>query len=533
MPSCARNRRKSIAAWMTVGVALLAISHNSAAVAEQPAKESAAPGLRVEQRGDGDRSLASRPIPREAVRAFLYQGRPFSVGVTEKNIAVNYRLSGVLFDRASGEAVQRFTAIDGWPKNRDPEFAAPNYQNGEPRLFGPGIIDVYRGPFFDKGQSFETVAEVQFQGRAWRAVQRNQFRAIVNDLEKAEESKGVQDAIRISWTTVLEQYSKGCHIEVGDDRQSPVKRYTADDGLASNIVTHLAVCQGTLWAACADIYDPAKKEWGPGGLCRYDPKSDRWQRIDTVDGRPVRWITLLQAIDDELWVGFREGDGLVSDDIERGPRVDIPRYVPHVKGIVLARLSGDKWTSYSRAIRANAVPRTETGLRMSWPWAGSGVILLWSWILTMLVIRQYVRIRGSRSAETVVRGSTLVAFALLGSLGYVGLSMLPGGSFLQPGLVLGSVWFIYLVARLLRDALRVIRRRSSELRTPLLIHAGFLIIVMVVIVYAQATKTGRHGSDIAEPLVEYPMTVARSGNQAIVFLNNESGWDNSGPIPAT
>ena len=345
------NRRKSIAAWLTVGVALLAISRDSVAVAEKPAKESEAPGLRMELRGGGDRPLASFPLPREAVRAFLYQGRTYSINVTEKHIAVDYHVSGVLFDRATGEAVRRFTCMDGWPKTRGPEFAEANYRFGELRLLASGIID----PQSREGGSLVTVAEVQFQGRLWRAVHRNNFDATVRALDDAKFAKGVRGESGISMTTVLEQYyGKDCCVEGGEGSQKPSRRYTMADGLASNIVTRLAVCRGALWAACADIYDRAKKDWGPGGLCRFDPKSGRWQRVETIDGRPVRWVTLLQAIDDELWVGFREGSGLIDDKISIGMGVSIPEYAPRVKGIVPARLSGEKWTSHRRAIRGNA-----------------------------------------------------------------------------------------------------------------------------------------------------------------------------------
>ena len=78
------------------------------------------------------------------------------------------------------------------------------------------------------------------------------------------------------------------------------------------------VTGGTVWAACVDIYDPGKKDWGSGGLCRFNSKSGQWERLDRIGGRPVRWVTLLQAIGDELWVGYCEGEGVVGDHITYG-----------------------------------------------------------------------------------------------------------------------------------------------------------------------------------------------------------------------
>lgn len=166
-----------------------------------------------------------------------------------------------------------------------------------------------------------------------------------------------------SWSTILERINKDSYVEELREGREP-RRYTSDDGLASNLVTRLAFAQGALWAACVDIFDFAKNQWGPGGLCRFDPKAGRWQRVESIDSRPVRWVTLLNAIDDELWVGFREGSGIIGENIFSSMTDRFGIYQPESKVTVLAHLAGGRWATYVREPRIEAA-KDRTGRRLS------------------------------------------------------------------------------------------------------------------------------------------------------------------------
>ena len=153
-----------------------------------------------------------------------------------------------------------------------------------------------------------------------------------------------------SWTAVLRELSKESFIQAeATDGSGKVIRYTMADGLAGNIVSQLAVADGKIWATCVDIYDTEKKDWGPGGLCRFDPDTGRWERIEKIDGHPVRWVTLLQSIGNDLWVGFREGGGVAGDSLSYAKVVTAKLYRPNTTSVVLARLSRGEWKAFSRA----------------------------------------------------------------------------------------------------------------------------------------------------------------------------------------
>src|SRR5205814_3437027 len=138
------------------------------------------------------------------------------------------------------------------------------------------------------------------------------------------------------------------YVEASGRNQEPARRFTTADGLASNIVTHLAVANGTVWAACVDIYDPVRKIWGPGGLCKLDARTGRWERVQQIDGQPVRWVTLLQAIGNELWVGYREGEGILGDRIVYSMGLYPDEYRPRASKLVLSRLQNGRWTRFVR-----------------------------------------------------------------------------------------------------------------------------------------------------------------------------------------
>jgi hypothetical protein len=279
----------------------------------------------------GERLAAeAEPIPREAVTVSLFLGDAARAGVTEKHIAVEYRLghyggAGVLFDRSSGE-----------PRTNV-------------RVGGPGVVQV-RGA--DRGAAKPVpAAEIEWGGRTWRALQPADFTSRTSRAGYADR----KDTSLQSWSGILAALNKECFVEAaGADGNS--RRYAAQEGLPSNIVTRFAAAGGALWAACADIFDPEKKAWGPGGLARFDPQKDRWERIETVAGRPVRWVTLLEARGDDLWLGFREGEGVEGDRIFYGMGISVGIYRPKATAAVLARLAGNEWKAWARAPMSDTDP---------------------------------------------------------------------------------------------------------------------------------------------------------------------------------
>ena len=292
--------------------------------------------LHLRRKQDGKFLPASHAIPAAGTRAFTYEGRPDALHVTDRLIAVRYRtarrdISGVLFDRATGKAVRRHTGLDGWPKVRPAAFG-PAKPPSRPLLVGPGVL-------YEWGEEgLGTVASADFAGRTFRAVQPYRF------LRHVPRERGQRFC---RWTTVLTDLNGKCRLEAGQGERT--RRYTMSDGLAGNIVTHLAAAGGVLWAACVDIWDDEKKAWGTGGLCRYDAGKDRWVRVETVAGRAVRWVTLLAAVGDDLWVGFREGKDLEGDRVVYGMGLYPGHYRPRTTAVVLARLSGGRWSAWSRA----------------------------------------------------------------------------------------------------------------------------------------------------------------------------------------
>ena len=137
------------------------------------AEEPGVRGLKLRRGTESSPSMEERPIPREAVRVYVYEGQPRSVRLTATHIAVDFGRSGVLFDRVSGTVARRLTAGDGWPRNRPPEFAPESRPWRHERLVGPGVLNPYGVPDpgpsgTSEGPSHKTVAEVQFDGHTWR-----------------------------------------------------------------------------------------------------------------------------------------------------------------------------------------------------------------------------------------------------------------------------------------------------------------------------------------------------------------------------
>jgi hypothetical protein len=328
-----------------------------AAAAEQPqttppaapAKESPSPSqLEFREITDSGIARSGTAIPRDAVEVFAYEGQPEGIRVGPEHIAVDYGHSGVQFDRKTGQLAKRWTVADGWPAWRPSDFP-PAKSRSRDRQLGPGVLNPWLpgpgGVFVPPRKPGETVkwdylpvATVEFDGKTWEAMQPAGF---LNSLDRPKDWKR-------SWSGILKELDGLAYLQAKPKSGGEPVRYGTKDGLAANIISHLAVADGKLWAACVDIYDPEKKAWGPGGLCVFDPKTRRWQRIDQVDGRPVRWFTLLQAEGDSLWVGFREGSGVDGDQVTYGMGLYPDQYRPVTKAIVLARLSGGKWKTFSR-----------------------------------------------------------------------------------------------------------------------------------------------------------------------------------------
>ncbi len=333
----------------------------------------------------GEKTIAPKgiAIPRDAVQVFTYEAESKGVFVGPERIAVDYGQSGVLFDRKTGRVAGRRTIANGWPEVRPGEFPPPRQQY-IPRLVGPGVLDAPGKPDLKTKPDWEYLPAVtiEFNGQTWQAMQPAGF---LNSEKRRSRNKTERNE---NWTTILRELNDLAYLETKPKGGGAAVHHTMKECLASNIITHLVVAEGKLWAACVDIYDPDKKEWGPGGLCVFDPKVARWQRIDRIDDRPVRWVTLMQTVGDSLWVAFREGDGVEGDytRIEHGKGDGIPhgkneiphgkpgQYGPVTKTVVLARLAGGKWKAYARTPLPS--PPFSTDVPRSLALAGQKLFLL-------------------------------------------------------------------------------------------------------------------------------------------------------------
>lgn len=300
--------------------------------------------LELRKVDDGTMSQSGFEIPDEAVRVFVYAGEPGGIKVNEKTIAVDYGRCGILFDRKKGEIIERFDVLDGWPETRPETFPKNELSRINSYLIGPGIVRSWRLNLSDKKDEPEIACSAEFQGSQWIAFQPAYFISTIQ-----EEGYANRTGPYSTWSGVLERLNKESYIKANAAGQES-KRYTMSDGLASNIVTRLAVSQGFLWANCVDVYEPEKESWGPGGLSRFDPKTNNWEHVKTIEGHPVRWITLMETIGDELWIGFREGEGVEGDKIYYGMGVSAEIYRPKTSAILLARFSKGKWTVFSKAL---------------------------------------------------------------------------------------------------------------------------------------------------------------------------------------
>jgi hypothetical protein len=285
----------------------------------------------------GDPTEITFSIPRDAVQVFVYEGEAESVEVDQDHVVVDYGLSCCRFDRKTGKLARRSTVADGWTEK--PLDDGPLWPKEEPPtgLVGPGVVPP-GGTKKDEAAGEVVAASITFRGETWKAMQpRWDFSA---DGDRSQRFK--------TWTEILRSLNRRGYLKVGESTNPPARRYTIADGLASNIVSKFAVADGILWAVCVDMFDEEKGEWGPGGLCQYSPGRDRWTRVESIAGHPVRWVTLLETIGDELWVAFREGHGIDGEKIFYGMGIHLKEYRPNITAITLARLKHDRWYVYSR-----------------------------------------------------------------------------------------------------------------------------------------------------------------------------------------
>jgi hypothetical protein len=128
---------------------------------------------------------------------------------------------------------------------------------------------------------------------------------------------------------------------------------------------------------------------------------------------------------------------------------------------------------------------TDRHLGIALPWVGFGIFFVWLWVVVMVGARLSYGASGWSTTATLVRGPTLVGFALLSSAGYFGLAILFNGSALLPSLLIGFIWAVYVVVRLVADGARFVAERDPKLRAPILIHGVFLVAAIALIVRGQ------------------------------------------------
>ncbi len=301
---------------------------------------------------DGVPEAQGIDIPASAVQVYTYEVPAAAISVQAETIAVDYGKSAVLFNRRTGAFLRRFTVADGYPDQRESIFPTTPISR-HPRLTGPGLIkrsDLSQWESEDPRQwrppdgTHAPAVWMEYGGRVWEGMQPRNF---VDDLTKGQSMESL-DGKEGSLTGVLNLAESQSFLRSHSADGSVETRYTVKEGLAGNIITALAAAEGTLWAASADIYDAESGRWSTGGLSRFDSNTGRWARVESIEGRPVRHITLLQAVGDDLWVGFREGSGVTGDWVMPFRGFVFGHYRPKVTAVTLARLCGGVWTVFSR-----------------------------------------------------------------------------------------------------------------------------------------------------------------------------------------
>jgi hypothetical protein len=286
---------------------------------------------------------------RGKAQVFAYEGEPEAMAVEKDAIVMDYEWSRVTVDRATLAVKSRVTRTEPFRSGDSIGMAMlrnePEHINrGVP--VGPGISDVWFANNQPKPSHVE-VAAVTNGEVTWRAMQ-------PSDALNAK----YRDPEWTSWTKILQRVGAASYVERSASGQT--NRFTQEQGLPGNLVTHLVVVGGVVWAGCVDIYNNETKTWTNGGLCFFDKRQGRWREAPAIENRQIRFVTGLQAIGDDLYVLHREGEGMTGDEIAYGMGLYPGDYRPVTTNIVLSRRDKDgKWTSWRRApvVQAFGRPR--------------------------------------------------------------------------------------------------------------------------------------------------------------------------------
>jgi len=278
-------------------------------------------------------------------QVFTYEGEPMGFTVEDDSIVLNYSTSRVRVDRATLAVKSRVTRAEGFREGDTNGIsrlrAFPYAQPGHPVLVGPGIALTWSGLLGPPTPPYVAVAEATVGGATWRAMH-------PMDALYAKPGTPYRDAEWTSWSKILQRASAASYME--RSAGGLTNRFTREQGLSGNLVAHLAVAGGVLWAGCVDVYNNELKTWTDGGLCFFDEKAGRWQEAPAIENRRIRFVTGLQTIGDDLYVLHREGVGVAGDEIGYGMGVFPGDYRPVTTSIVVSRRDKDgKWTSWRRS----------------------------------------------------------------------------------------------------------------------------------------------------------------------------------------
>lgn len=146
-------------------------------------------------------------------------------------------------------------------------------------------------------------------------------------------------------------------------------------------------------------------------------------------------------------------------------------------------------------------------LMMTCPWAGFGVLFVWSWLVATVAVRWRLRGRDAESGPVLVGKATLWKLGILSTVGYVALAFLMMGSLLMPSLVVGLVWAVYLMIRLIADSYRLFYRKDRRFRTTVAMHSVWMAGVLVAIGWCQVKAN----------TLEYQIAALRFGNHPEMY----------------
>jgi hypothetical protein len=275
-------------------------------------------------------------------RVFTYEGEPMGFAVEDDAIVLNYSSSRVRVDRATLAVKSRITRAEGFREGdtngirRLKVYPGP----GQAWLVGPGIALASPG-FGPSAPTHVAVAEATVGGATWR---------VMHPTDALYHNPGTPYIAEdwTSWSKILQRAEATSYVE--RSAGGLTNRFTREQGLSGNLVAHLAVAGGVLWAGCVDVYNNELKTWADGGLCFFDEKAGRWQEAPAIENRRIRFVTGLQTIGDDLYVLHREGVGVAGDEIGYGMGVFPGDYRPVTTSIVVSRRDKDgKWTSWRRS----------------------------------------------------------------------------------------------------------------------------------------------------------------------------------------